>query len=82
MDINAFTAAKAYGSAQQALKPDVRKPDAGNAGDNGFNPEKILGDMTSAIAKSESTASAYMVGKADPHSVVEALASAATARRA
>ena len=32
--------------------------------------------MTGAIAKSESAASAYMVGAADPHSVVEALASA------
>jgi len=52
------------------------EPDQGGAGDGGFNPAKLVGEMTGAIAKSESAASAYMVGAADPHSVVEALASA------
>ncbi|MEQ8178211.1 MAG: flagellar hook-basal body complex protein FliE [Amphiplicatus sp.] len=75
MDINAFSAAKTYGAAQKFLKPEA-KPDQGGAGDGGFNPAKLVGEMTGAIAKSESAASAYMVGAADPHSVVEALASA------
>lgn len=73
MDINAFNAARTYGSAQQILKPAGKAPQA-DAGS--FDPNRMIADMAQAIAKSEGAASAYMVGKADPHSVVEALASA------
>ncbi len=75
MDINAFSAAKTYGAAQHLLRPEGSKSDPAAAA-GGFEPAKILGEMTAAVAKSEGAASAFMVGKADPHSVVEALASA------
>lgn len=77
MDINAFNAAKTYGAALDALKPDAKAGKADKAGgQGGFQPAKILEDLTQTVAKSESAASDFMVGKADPHSVVEALASA------
>ncbi|MBI1366960.1 MAG: flagellar hook-basal body complex protein FliE [Alphaproteobacteria bacterium] len=80
MDINAFSAARTYGAALKALKPDAPKKQMGSpAGDNPsaqFNPAKVVDDLAHTVAKSEQTASEFMVGKADPHSVVEALASA------
>jgi len=76
MDINAFNAARAYGAAKNALKPEARAEQKVGAFDDAFDPKKLIGDMAAAIAKSESTSAAYMVGKADPHSVVEALAQA------
>lgn len=75
MDINAFNAARTYGAAQQLLKPEAGGG-ATTPGESKFDPMKLIGEMNAAIVKSESAASAYMVGKADPHSVVEALASA------
>lgn len=75
MDINAFSAAKTYGATQHLLRPEGRRQDA-EAAQSGFEPAKLLGEMTGAVARSEGAASAFMVGKADPHSVVEALASA------
>lgn len=77
MDINAFSAARVYGAAQQALRPDAGKQNAAGEESSGeFQPARLVKEMTSALAKSEEAASAFMVGKADPHSVVEALASA------
>lgn len=77
MDINAFTAAKTYGAALDALKPDTKTAKVDKAGaDSGFQPAKILDDLTQTVAKSEAASANFMVGKADPHSVVEALASA------
>lgn len=78
MDINAFSAAKTYGAAQKLLTPEKKSADIGASSqkEEGFNPGKIVGEMAQAVARSESTASAYMAGRADPHSVVEALASA------
>jgi flagellar hook-basal body complex protein FliE len=77
MDINAFNAAKTYGAALKALKPEPKAAGIENLGERrGFEPAKILEDLTQTVAKSEATASNFMVGKADPHSVVEALASA------
>ncbi|MGE0407923.1 MAG: flagellar hook-basal body complex protein FliE [Amphiplicatus sp.] len=76
MDINAFNAAKTYGLAKEALRPELKKPELDKAPGEAFQPAKILEEMAASVVKSEQTASAYMVGKADPHSVVEALASA------
>lgn len=82
MDINAFSAAKAYGAAQQALRPDLKKQNFAEEASSdfetasGFKPAQVVEEMTSALTHSEKTASDFMVGKADPHSVVEALASA------
>ncbi len=76
MNVNAFNAVKAYGSAQQALRPELKNPVTDSGTDSGFHPEKMIKAVTDTIVTSESTASAFMVGKADPHSVVEALAAA------
>lgn len=74
MDINAFNAAKTYGTARKLLTPDGVKPAGEKKSD--FHPEKIVQEMAQSIAKSESASTAFMAGRADPHSVVEALASA------
>jgi flagellar hook-basal body complex protein FliE len=77
MDINAFNAAKTYGAALKALKPESKTANVDNVGEQqGFQPAKLLEDLTQTVAKSEAASSNFMVGKADPHSVVEALASA------
>jgi flagellar hook-basal body complex protein FliE len=76
MDISAFNALKAYGAAQQTLRPDARKPEGAAAQQNGFDPAKLAQDFAATLTASEGAATAYMTGKADPHSVVEALAAA------
>lgn len=76
MDINAFNALKTYNSAQKTLS--AGKPD--NAGlpqeKAEFKPAAMAKDLVGAVAQSESAAAAFMTGNADPHSVVEAMASA------
>jgi len=77
MDINAFNALKTYNTAQKALNPEganVVKPKDGGGSD--FDVASVAEQVVGAVAKSENAASAYMTGKADPHSVVEAIASA------
>lgn len=83
MDINAFNAIKTYGAAQSAL--GAKKPAAGaDAGvgagagsqDGGFKPMEAAKEAASAVVKSEQAAAAFMTGQADPHSVVEAIATA------
>ena len=79
MDINAFNAANTYGAAQKLLTPErqqagVTAPKISDEG--GFNPEKLVSELSNAVGKSENAATAYMAGRADPHTVVEALASA------
>jgi flagellar hook-basal body complex protein FliE len=77
MDINAFNAARTYGAALNTLRPDAKPANVEKVGaQEGFSPRKALEDLTATVAKSEAASSAFMVGKADPHSVVEALASA------
>lgn len=82
MDINAFNAAQTYGSTRKLLTPESAKPDVAKTGvqsssqDDGFHPEKLVQDMAKTISRSENVAAEYMAGRADPHSVVEALASA------
>ena len=77
MEVNAFNALKTYGAAQKALT--TSKPnDAGQPpqGGDGFSPANAVKEMADAVVKSESAAAAFMTGNADPHSVVEAMASA------
>ena len=74
MDVNAFNAAKGYGAAQKLLGTAQQKPEGGAGG--GFNAQKAVSELSHTVAKSESAAAAFVTGKADPHSVVEALASA------
>ncbi len=74
MDINAFNAIKTYGAAQKTLTPG--KPEAATPGGGEFKPLEMAKDFVATVSASENTAAAFMTGKADPHSVVEAMAAA------
>jgi len=76
MDISAFNALKTYSSAQKAFSPEGAKLPTPKDGKEEFNLSSVTENLVGAVTKSENTASAYMVGKADPHSVVEAIAAA------
>lgn len=76
MDINSFNAAKTYGAAQKTLNTQKSSPSDGGEESNGSKPAALAKEMAATVARSENVASAYMVGAADPHSVVEAIASA------
>ena len=79
MDVNAFNAMKTYGAAQKTLNTgaakaaDTVKPGGEGAG---FQPLETVKNVADTVAKSEAAAAAFMTGEADPHSVVEAMASA------
>jgi flagellar hook-basal body complex protein FliE len=74
MNINAFNAIKTTAAQQSPLT--AKNPQSSGGDGESFNPASMAKDMANAVANSERAASAYMVGKADPHSVVEAMASA------
>lgn len=83
MDINAFNAMKTYGAAQKTLGAGpaadgarTAKAAAGAGEDGGFQPLQAATSVADTVAKSEAAAAAFMTGEADPHSVVEAMASA------
>lgn len=79
MDINAFNAIKTYSTAQNALgaKSPAASADSGaSSKDGGFKPMEAAKEAASAVVKSEQAAAAFMTGQADPHSVVEAIATA------
>lgn len=78
MDFNAFNAVAAR-AAKQSLLKDVTPSLNTDGKDKPFNPAEAVGGVVNTIAGSERVASAYMVGKADPHSVVEAIAAAEVA---
>ncbi len=78
MDINAFNAIKTYGATQRALGPEkaADKTSGNEAGPSDFKPMDAVKDLANTVVKSEQAAQAFMTGNADPHSVVEAIASA------
>jgi flagellar hook-basal body complex protein FliE len=76
MDINAFNAIKTYQTAQRAIGADKPDTKLGGGGKDEFQPMNAAKEMVSTLVKSEQAASAFMTGDADPHSVVEAIASA------
>ncbi|GAB4530221.1 MAG: hypothetical protein Kow00133_18960 [Amphiplicatus sp.] len=85
MDVNAFNAARTYGAARELLGGAQGQAGAGRkagaqtgapAGESGFSPAELVKDFAATVAKSETVAADFMAGKADPHSVVEALAAA------
>lgn len=86
MDVNAFNAARTYGAARELLGGAQNKIGTGQkAGAQtnapadagaGFKPAELVKDFAETVAKSETVAADFMAGKADPHSVVEALAAA------
>ncbi|MBT8472466.1 MAG: flagellar hook-basal body protein FliE [Marinicaulis sp.] len=76
MEVNAFNALNAYGSAKKSLgsKAAANASDAENSVK--FSPTETAKEFVGAIINSEKAATAMMAGDADPHSVVEAMASA------
>jgi len=76
MDINAINALKTYNTAQRALSPVKPETKTADSGTDQFQPMKAAKEMVSTVVKSEQAAAAFMTGNADPHSVVEAIASA------
>lgn len=82
MKLATFQAAQGYNLAKTALKTE--NP-AAKAGENIAKPAqatepnaafKAVHDIAATVAKGEQASMNYMTGKADPHSVVEALAAA------
>jgi flagellar hook-basal body complex protein FliE len=70
MDIRASVAAQTYAQARSAtvVQPGAASVDAGH----GF--ARLAGDFAEVLRSGEETAKSAMVGGADPHSLVEALA--------
>ncbi len=69
MDIKtANAAAQAYTSARSATKPDMQNPSS----DHGF--QKLAGQFAETLAAGENQAKSAMFGTADPHALVQALA--------
>lgn len=73
MDINTSIAAKTYAQARLAAAPE---PQPGGAG-AGFS--QLAENFANTLLAGETTAKAAMVGHADPHSLVQALAATETA---
>ncbi|OSP54746.1 flagellar hook-basal body complex protein FliE [Pseudoruegeria sp. SK021] len=68
MDIKSTFAAQNYAKARPATEPEPSQGGAsGLAG-------QIATDFTATLRNAEATAEAALVGKADPHALVEALA--------
>lgn len=68
MDIRSAAAAQGYAATRPATAP---KPEAGGSG-GAFG--QVAQDFAQTLAHSEETAKAAMMGGADPHSLVQALA--------
>ncbi|WP_411819868.1 flagellar hook-basal body complex protein FliE [Hyphococcus formosus] len=81
MKLPAYQAAQSYNLAKTALKSEANQPKAQEALGADQTPEtnsafKAVHELASTITKGEQASMAYMMGSADPHSVVEALAAA------
>lgn len=69
MDVKSSFVSQAYANARTAAAP---QPKAGEAG-QGF--AKLAGNFMGALQEHEATARSAMTGGADPHALVQALAS-------
>lgn len=67
MDINAITAIQKYTASKPATEPDSN-------GGAGAAFGKVAMDFAQTLAKGEMTAKQAMIGDADPHALVQALA--------
>ncbi len=81
MKLATFQAAQGYNLAKTALKSPTGGAKPGDAAPaapaQDANPAfKAVHDVAATLAKGEQASVNYMTGKADPHSVVEALAAA------
>tara|TARA_R110000851_G_scaffold35762_17_gene93906 strand:+ start:115 stop:405 length:291 start_codon:yes stop_codon:yes gene_type:complete len=68
MDITALNAAQKYSASRQATEPLAGQAAAGSA----F--QSLAKDFAATLSEGETLAKASMIGKADPHSLVQALA--------
>lgn len=73
MDIKTSIAAQTYAQARQAAAPEPQPDGAGT----GF--AKLAESFANTLMNGEETAKAAMVGDADPHALVQALAATETA---
>lgn len=76
MDISSFNAFKTYGAAQKTLGGAKTETPATQGDSDASKPASMAKEMAATVARSENVAAAFMTGGADPHSVVEAMASA------
>ena len=68
MDITTLNAAQKYSASRQATEPLAGQAAAGSA----F--QTLAKDFAATLSEGETLAKASMIGKADPHSLVQALA--------
>ena len=71
MDVRTSFAAQTYAQARPATAPSAAP--AGSSEKSAFG--QVLGDFANTLRTGEETAKAAMVGDADPHALVQALAS-------
>lgn len=71
MDVRATLAAQAYARARPAAAPEAEATAQGMA--DGF--ARLARSFEDTLARGEETARAAMTGRADPHALVQALAS-------
>lgn len=67
MDIKLTQALRGYGAAQTELKPEKKDSESGFLGE-------AAKDFAATLQQSEAVAEKAMIGTADPHALVEALA--------
>ncbi|GAB5439313.1 flagellar hook-basal body complex protein FliE [Falsiruegeria mediterranea] len=68
MDIRSLSAASSYASARPATQADPNHQGAGQG------LRQTFSDFAATLQHSEQTAQAAMIGQADPHALVQALA--------
>lgn len=68
MDVRTSIAAQSYAQARTAAAPEPARSE-------GVNFAKLAGNFAESLVRHEDTARAAMTGGADPHALVEALAS-------
>lgn len=66
MEVKSLNAIQSYASAKPATEPAQ--------GGGGINLGRVVSDFASVLSNAEETAQASMVGNADPHALVQALA--------
>ncbi|GKY86691.1 flagellar hook-basal body complex protein FliE [Sinisalibacter aestuarii] len=69
MDIKSTLAAQGYAATRPATQPK-----AGESGGAGEAFARLAGDFAETLNRGEQVASASMIGNADPHALVQALA--------
>jgi len=74
MDIRSSLAAQAYAATRPATQPQANPGGAAGTGGAGQAFARIAEDFAATMQKGDATATAAMTGRADSHSLVQALA--------